>query len=292
MNHLGFYLITHVAPVGSCGGLVLAWRTGVELESFITNKNNISSWCLSDPPNSPWILSCLYSPLEKKNKAAFWASPWLSLRDFNFVLDQSEKLGGCPIASSSNCPFKNLINHHGLIDLGFVGNSYTWCNNRKGLDVIKERLDRALASLDWVHIHPEFSLIHLLASHSDHNPILLNTNTSYSFLPRPFKFEEFWTYDPTCGLVIEAAWKLKTFGSPALCLIKKLNQTRSALKRWNSLHFGNIQIKIKSTLARIDDLQISALSTQSSLMESSLKKELDELLIKEESLWRSTSRET
>jgi hypothetical protein len=50
MNHLGFYLMTHVAPVGSCGGLVLAWRAGVELESFITNKNNISFWCLSDPP--------------------------------------------------------------------------------------------------------------------------------------------------------------------------------------------------------------------------------------------------
>jgi hypothetical protein len=294
--------MTYVAPIGSCGGLVLAWRAGVELESFITNKHNITSWCLSDPPNSPWIFSCLYGPPEKKNKAAFWDSltaagedfdsPWLSIGDFNFVLDQSEKLGGSPVASSSHCPFRNLIDHHGLIDLGFVGNPYTWCNNRKGLAVIKERLDRALASLDWVHIHPEFSLIHLPASHSDHKPIILNTNTSSTFLPRPFKFKEFWTYDPTCGLVIEAAWKLKSLGSPALCLIKKLNQTRSALKRWNSLHFGNIQIKIKSTLARIDDLQTSTPSSQSSLMESSLKKELDDLLIKEETLWRSKSRET
>jgi hypothetical protein len=142
-----------------------------------------------------------------------------------------------------------------LVDLGFFVNPYTWCNNKQGLAVIKERFDRALASLDWIHIQPEFSLIHLSASISDHNLILLNTNTSSSFLPRPFKFEEFWTYDPTCGLVIEAAWKYKAYGSAALCLVKKLNQIRAALKRWNSLHFGNIQVKIKATLARIDEIQ-------------------------------------
>jgi exonuclease III len=71
LNHLGFYLMTHVAPSGSCGGLVLAWRLGVELESFISNKNNITSWCYLDPPNSPWILSCIYGPPEKCNKFGF-----------------------------------------------------------------------------------------------------------------------------------------------------------------------------------------------------------------------------
>jgi hypothetical protein len=211
-------------------------------------------------------------------------------------LDQSEKLGGCPVASSSNFPFRYLIDHHGLVDLGFVGNPYTWSNNRQGLAVIKERLDRSLASLDWVYIHPEFSLIHLSASISYHNPILLNTNTSSNFHPRPFKFKEFWTYNPTCGVVIENAWNYKFFSSSALCLIKKLNQTRAALKRWNSLHFGNIQIKIKATLASIDEVQSSPPppppSSQSSLTEASLKKVLDDLLVKEESLWRSKSRET
>jgi hypothetical protein len=27
----------------------------VDLECFISNKNNISVWCYSDPPNSHWI---------------------------------------------------------------------------------------------------------------------------------------------------------------------------------------------------------------------------------------------
>jgi hypothetical protein len=47
---LGFFLMTQVATSGSSGGLVLTWRPGVDLECFISNKNNISAWCYSDPP--------------------------------------------------------------------------------------------------------------------------------------------------------------------------------------------------------------------------------------------------
>jgi hypothetical protein len=50
LNRLGFYLMTLVAPTGTSGVLVLAWRLGVELESFLSNQNNISAWCFFDPP--------------------------------------------------------------------------------------------------------------------------------------------------------------------------------------------------------------------------------------------------
>jgi hypothetical protein len=50
LSRLGFYLMTHVAPIGCSGGLVLAWRLGVELESFLTTKNNIFALCFSDTP--------------------------------------------------------------------------------------------------------------------------------------------------------------------------------------------------------------------------------------------------
>jgi hypothetical protein len=53
LNNLGFYSMAHVAPTGLSGGLVLAWRTGVELECFLFSKHNIFAWCFSDPPNSP-----------------------------------------------------------------------------------------------------------------------------------------------------------------------------------------------------------------------------------------------
>jgi hypothetical protein len=208
--------MTQVAPIGSSGGLVLSWHPGVDLECFVTNKNNITIWCFSDPPHSPLILSCVYGLPDKRDRLVFWDSfanignlfeaSWLCIGDFNSVLDQSKKLGGKPVSSSSNCPFRSFIDLFGMIDLGFVGNPYTWCNNRQGLDNIKERLDRGLASPNWIHLHPKYSLLHHLVLFSDHNPISLTTNISSYFLPRPFIFKEFWSKDPSCGQIIETTW--------------------------------------------------------------------------------------
>jgi hypothetical protein len=76
-------------------------------------------------------------------------------------------------------------------------------------------------------------------------------------LPRPFRFEEFWTKDPSCGAVIEASWSFPVQGSPAYCMVKKLLNTKISLLKWNRIYFGNIQTKIKSTLARINQIQTS-----------------------------------
>jgi hypothetical protein len=110
-------------------------------------------------------------------------------------------------------------------------------------------------------------------------------------LPRPFKFEEFWTKDPYCGLVIQAVWDKPIFGPPAHCLTRKQFHTKESLKRWNAIHFGNIQKKIKATKAMIDKVQQLPLSPSSFSSEANLKDSLDELLIQEEVLWKSKSRE-
>ena len=144
-----------------------------------------------------------------------------------------------------------------MIDAGFVGNPFTWSNNRQGLENIKERLDRGSASPTWVHMHLDFSLIHLLAHNSNHNLISLNTNTSFCFLSRPFRFEEFWSKDPSCEQVIESAWQIFVPNYPAVCLPKKLSNTKSALLKCNSFHFGNIHKRIKETLNLLDTIQQS-----------------------------------
>ena len=139
-----------MATSGSSGGLVLSWRPGVDLGCFASNKNSISAWCYSDPPQSPWIISCVYGPLNRSDRLDFWESfsaigegfeaSWLCIGDFNLVLDQSEKIGGRPVASSFNCAFRKFIDHFGMIDVGFAGNLFTWSNNRKCLENIKEGL--------------------------------------------------------------------------------------------------------------------------------------------------------
>jgi len=92
-------------------------------------------------------------------------------------------------------PLLEFMDAFVMVDLGFSGNPYTWSNHRQGLDLIKERLDRSIATSQWIHFFPSYSVTHLPALCSNHNPLLLDTSSPSPSLPRPFRFEEFWTRD-------------------------------------------------------------------------------------------------
>jgi hypothetical protein len=74
LNSLGYFLMSHVSPIGSKGGLLLACQHGVDLECFSSTVNTINAWCYFDSTNKPWLLTCIYGPLEKINKSIFWDS--------------------------------------------------------------------------------------------------------------------------------------------------------------------------------------------------------------------------
>lgn len=113
-----------------------------------------------------------------------------------------EKRGGRPFASSSNGGFKNFMDNNALLDLGYVGNMFTWSNRRTGSMNIAERLDHGIANNQWKMIYPNAVITHLIASHSYHKPILFHLDSPMQSLPRPFKFETMWTSHPDTGLII------------------------------------------------------------------------------------------
>jgi hypothetical protein len=134
LNSLGFFKMVHALPSGSKERLLLEWHNGVDLKCILTFVNSTNVWCYSDPPNNPWLLSCIYGPPIHKNKSGFWDSPldvgkgfvgpWLFIGDFNMILSQYEKFGGRPYACSSNDPFHNFLDSFGMIDLGFSSNPF------------------------------------------------------------------------------------------------------------------------------------------------------------------------
>jgi len=294
--------MAHAPPIGSKGGLLLAWRNGVDLECFVTNANTISAWCYSDPVHTPWMLSCVYGSPYSHNRSQFWdnlmeiganfSRAWLCIGDFNMILGQSEKSGGLPDACSSRDFFHDFLNVFGMIDLGFFGNPYTWSNHRDSCHQIKQRLDRGVASPSWFSLFPSFALRHLPDDSSNHNPLLLDTSVVQNSLPYPFRFEDFWIHHPECLSVIMAAWDALALGSPAFVLVRRLKSTKKALKTWNSLSFGNIQSKIHSLTKFLDDIQQSASNLVAYSLESNIRFELDSLYLQEETLWHSKSRDT
>ena len=64
--------------------------------------------------------------------------------DFNVLLEPSEKRGGQFFESSEVFEFREVLVDNGLIDVGFVGPSFTWFNMQQGQQRTWDRLDRGV----------------------------------------------------------------------------------------------------------------------------------------------------
>lgn len=81
----------------------------------------------------------------------------------------------------------------GAIDLGYKGYKYTWENRQVGQAKIKESIDRAVASSEWITLFPLAVVEHLCTENSDHTPILVHTTANEMKGIRPFCLLEAWT---------------------------------------------------------------------------------------------------
>ncbi|KAH9609238.1 hypothetical protein KSS87_015297 [Heliosperma pusillum] len=78
---------------------------------------------------------------------------------------------------------------HDLIDIPFKGPRFTWCNNRKGLARVYERIDKAYGSKDWFQLYPNTGIKHYPIQISDHAPIELDFNLIKLKRKRPYKVD-------------------------------------------------------------------------------------------------------
>ena len=98
--------------------------------------------------------------------------PGVIYDDFNVIVSAEEKRGGCPFQVSDSTDFINFISSNSLLDAGFSGASYTWCNNRAGKARIWKRLDRIFLNPQWISLNLNNSVAHLARVGSDHAPLL------------------------------------------------------------------------------------------------------------------------
>lgn len=99
--------------------------------------------------------------------------------------------------------FRNAVTNCQFQDLGFVGNKYTWETTHGG--GIRVRLDRALTNQAWLDMFPQFHVLHLNPTSSDHIPVLLEwevkRRTKYK---RGFQYEEGWAMQKGCTKAVRA----------------------------------------------------------------------------------------
>lgn len=101
--------------------------------------------------------------------------------------------------------FQEFIHIAGLRDAGFVGNPYTWCNNRQGAARIWQWLDRAMLSINFQDNFPYIKNFHLAPVGSDHTPLCIME-------------------------MVANAWSRQFTGTPGNLFAKKLKHLKRVLK--------------------------------------------------------------
>ncbi|XP_028776957.1 uncharacterized protein LOC114733630 [Neltuma alba] len=150
--------------------------------------------------------------------------------------------------------FNNQINDCHVSDLGFKGPRFTWKGpqNFSGGGLF-ERLDRALASLNFLNAFPD-SIVNVLpcTKFSDHNSlILLLSELPVSKSSKPFRFEAMWLEHETFKDFLIDAWKQSDD------LNNTLNDLKDSIIVWNRDVFGFIEKRKRQILARLNGIQKS-----------------------------------
>ncbi|KAL0443870.1 UNVERIFIED_CONTAM: hypothetical protein Slati_2109700 [Sesamum latifolium] len=83
-------------------------------------------------------------------------------------VEQHEKQGTIARAPWQIRDFRECLVDCGLQDLGYVGDTFTWCNNRVAPHTVRARLDRVCSNMAWADLFPHVSITHEAMVCSDH----------------------------------------------------------------------------------------------------------------------------
>ncbi|XP_058745871.1 uncharacterized protein LOC131618721 [Vicia villosa] len=152
--------------------------------------------------------------------------------DFNDLLFQDDKRGPHPYPNWLCVGFQEVMGECDLIDIPLEGHPFTWTKSRGTTHMIEERFDRSLANPQRLQLFPTTKLINLIATHSDHSPILLKCDTvQIRRNRRSFKFENWWLKEEGVQNVVQQSWVAVNHQS----VFGKLADCASDLDRWNKL---------------------------------------------------------
>ncbi|MCI05437.1 endonuclease/exonuclease/phosphatase family protein, partial [Trifolium medium] len=223
---------------GRSGGLAVMWKDHVRCRVLNYSRNFINL-IVEDDVNGEWRLTCYYGYPERSRRRMAWnllrelrnmsPLPWCVIGDFNDLLSQDDKKGLHSHPNWLCYGFRNAVSDCDLTNIQLEGYPFTWIKSRGTEHVIEERLDRALASTEWISQFPKAKLINLLTSYSDHSPILLQCSPLIRQEHKyAFKFENSWLQEEDIREVVTDGWNNGGTNE----IVDRLTHCAGKLQRW------------------------------------------------------------
>lgn len=296
---MGYTGHTRVDAIGFSGGIWVYWRPEeVTVEPIIKHNQHITI-NITRVGATPWYFTAVYASPDPSKRQELWKElqefatthniPWMIAGDFNDTRFPSERNKSCTETDRRSTRFNDWVNDMDLLEVEFTGAAHTWARGLSPETRQSARLDRAFCNGNWGLRFDRAKVKHLPASHSDHCPIFVSPN---GFVPiqsinRPFRFQATWLSHEKFTEFVTDKWETNR------ALIPALEHLSEELQSWNKNVFGNIFHQKRSLLARLEGVQKSlSIKVNNGLLklESKMRRELDEVLDREETLWYQKSR--
>lgn len=152
---------------------------------------------------------------------------------------------------------------------------------------IHERLDRALATVDWLIKFPSAKLFHKSSSISEHCPLVLQLvgKQKVTKQSKPFRFEAMWLKDPRCENVVNSTWEEGLYLGSNFPIQHYLDNCRSRLELWNKNVFGHVGKNIARLQKHLEWLELQSASPENIMSMRETKVECNCWLDKEDAMW-------
>ena len=285
---------------GNSGGLALFWRRDVEVCIKSFSRYHIDAF-VQDGEGVEWRLTGMYGEPKGEEKHKTWRlmkilsnqynKPWLCLGDFNEILFGSEKEGGQPRSAGCMDRFRNVLEDCKLEDLGFVGDAFTWRNHHHNAEgYIRERLDRAVANIEWRDLFPLVRVINGDPRHSDHRPLIVECGEREPTIHGCYrdisiKFEAKWLEEEDCFGRVEEAWN-EALELGQVEMVQMQKKILRDLRDWDTNVLGELERRISSIKKELERCRRSRLSQQNVNREHRLRYKLERLQEQQNIYWK------
>jgi hypothetical protein len=207
--------------------------------------------------------------------------------DLNEILYNHEKEGGRARPERFMKAFHDAMDDCNLEDVGFVGDPFTW---HRG--TMRERLDRGIANQSWIQMHDKATIIHLEYNHSDHRPLLLDTDyyivNSGPINPKNRSFEARWLKEEGFFEVVQEKWDAAHRAT--IDVHGRLKAMHNGLHEWDRMVLKNPKKALRKAQRDLDVLMRGPLIADTEREKHQLAKLIEKILEQEEIKWQQRSR--
>ncbi|XP_015054775.1 uncharacterized protein LOC107001126 [Solanum pennellii] len=228
----------------------LFWINHMECDTLEVCDQHITCWIKHVKHNEKFIISLIYAKCKEHLRRPLWEklnhiydmdSPWCTIGDFNVITSTEEKHGGMPYNMNKSLEFIDIIEACGcLMDIGYSGHHYTWCNQRSAYARVVKRLDRAMVNVKCLECMPQTTISHLLAVGSDNYALLMKMDVRIDQKFKYFKMLHCWTKNDNLKHIVQNSWEEEVLGDPMLKFHQNMRKLASTLSTWSKKEYSNV----------------------------------------------------